>query len=602
MVKPQQKIRIVAVLMGIALAAVIIIQFLYIKSAFQLKEEQFDRTVNHAMLSVSADLENKYGLHLVTEKLEEDSATRTAILKQDPGFYKFMVSVNQSRARYGEQEYTAEDGIELQDDDSDTFSIPGTDTETIFSNTNSAGKKTLHIEVKGMHIEVKGAHGNVVRVVDFANGRNKEIVINRENGKESISEISHAVPAVPPVPSPPKTVPAPPPAPAPAPMAQAKPDTQPSRLINIVQSAADEWAMSQMDQHDIEDIIDSEKIEAAIRKEFAKHGLPKKFVFATYCVSGDSLMINKNASKDPMKDFGYHSPLLADDFIKASSLLLIDFPGRFKYLFASLAGLLALSLLFTLSIVSAFAYSMHVILQQKKLSEVTNDFINNMTHELKTPLATISMTADTLALGAVNSNPAMVNEYSGMVKNEVKKLSGHVDKILSAAIIEKNGHAKDAEAVNINDLILAEVKVFEPMAEQKYGKIEAVLPKETIEVSANKDMLHGVISNLLDNAVKYCRENPLIKISLSKVMNNLRICVEDNGIGISKPDQKMIFEKFYRASTGNRHDVKGFGLGLNFVQSAVSQMHGRVWVESELGKGSRFFVEFPLEHNTLTQV
>ena len=142
-------------------------------------------------------------------------------------------------------------------------------------------------------------------------------------------------------------------------------------------------------------------------------------------------------------------------------------------MFASIAGMLFLSLFFTLSIVVAFAYSLHVILQQKKLSEVTNDFINNMTHELKTPLATISMTADTLGLGAVNSNPGMVYEYSAMIKNEVRKLSGHVDRILGAAVIETNGKPTTTEVVDVNALVEEEVKVFQPLVEQNNGSIDS---------------------------------------------------------------------------------------------------------------------------------
>ncbi len=578
-VKPRQKIRVLVALMSVALAGVIIIQFLYIKSALQLKEEQFDRTVNHALLSVSVDLENKYGLHLVTEKLEEDSTARKAIMKQDPGFYKFMVSVNQHK----HPRRVTTSGMDENN---------GTEVNAMADNTEGEEEANMRDEEeahKTVHIEVNGTDGSVIKVMDISDGQKQETVISETRADKSSP--------IPPVVLPPAPVapPAPPQPPTQAGAMKSAMDTQSCKLMNIVKSAADEWAMSQMSQQDIVDVIDSQKINDAIRNEFAKHGLPLNYVFATYCVPGDTLMINKNSSHSSIKDFSYQSPLLANDFIKAGSLLLIDFPGHFRYLFASLGGLLLLSLFFTASIIAAFAYSMHVILQQKKLSEVTNDFINNMTHELKTPLATISMTADTLGLNTVSSNPGMVNEYSGLVKNEVRKLSGHVDRILSAALIEKNGHEKTSEVVCLNDLLADEVKVFEPVVHQQNGKIEMLLPEEDIKVRANKDMLRSIVCNLLDNAVKYSKDKPVIKISLKQVLGNLWMCVEDNGIGISKADQKMIFEKFYRASTGNRHDVKGFGLGLNFVQSALSQLNGKVWVESELGKGSRFFVEFPIQ-------
>jgi two-component system, OmpR family, phosphate regulon sensor histidine kinase PhoR len=572
-----QKIRILAVLMSVALAGVIVIQFLYIKSALQIKEEQFDRTVNHALLSVSVDLENKYGLHLVTEKLEEDSTARKAIMKQDPGFYKFMVSVNQHK-------HVRKPVADSLDESNDEGGNKNMDVE---QNADDEGGTR-----KTVHIEVNGTDGSIIKVMDITDGQKQEMIFSNVTTDRSVAAMPVVAAAAP---VPPMAPPAPPVPPTQASMMKSALDTQSNKLMNIVKSAADEWAMSQMSQQDIVDVIDSQKINDAIRNEFAKHGLPLNYVFATYCVPGDTLMINKTASHNALKDFSYQSPLLANDFIKAGSLLLVDFPGHFSYLFASLGGLLLLSLFFTLSIIVAFAYSMHVILQQKKLSEVTNDFINNMTHELKTPLATISMTADTLGLNTVSTNPGMVSEYSGLVKNEVKKLSGHVDRILSAALIEKNGHEKTGELVCLNDLLADEVKVFEPVVQQQNGKIEMNLPAESVQVRANKDMLRSIIGNLLDNAVKYSHEKPVISITLKRVLGNLWMCVEDNGIGISKADQKMIFEKFYRASTGNRHDVKGFGLGLNFVQSALSQLNGKVWVESELGKGSRFYVEFPVQ-------
>jgi two-component system phosphate regulon sensor histidine kinase PhoR len=265
-----------------------------------------------------------------------------------------------------------------------------------------------------------------------------------------------------------------------------------------------------------------------------------------------------------------------------------------QYIFSSMAGMLALSLFFTLAIVSAFGYSLHVIFRQKKLSEITNDFINNMTHELKTPLATISMTADTLGLASVSSNSGMVDEYSGMIKNEVKKLSRHVDRILEAAVLEKNGRGDSTENICVNQLLADEVKIFESQVVLRNGKISLSAPQEKLYVNGNKDLLRGAICNLLDNAIKYSKEVPEINVALSRSGNHIRVIIADKGIGISKADQKMIFEKFYRAHTGNLHDVKGFGLGLSFVKDVVESLHGLLGVESEPGKGSKFFVELPM--------
>ena len=217
-----------------------------------------------------------------------------------------------------------------------------------------------------------------------------------------------------------------------------------------------------------------------------------------------------------------------------------------------------------------------------------------MTHELKTPLATISMTADTLALASVNQNAGLVSEYSGMIKNEVRKLSRHVDRILETALFEKNGPDKQKETICIKQLIEDEVKVFEPMVHQHNGSITADLPSTPVSLSANKDLLRCAISNLIDNALKYSLDAPEISILLRQVGDKILLRITDKGIGISTSDQAMIFEKFYRASTGNRHDVKGFGLGLSFAKEVIESLHGKIWVESEPGKGSSFFMEIPV--------
>ena len=552
--KSKQSIRILIALMSLALIGVIVIQFLWISNAVLLKQEQFDRSVKMAMIRVSADLESKYGVHLITEKLEKDSAARKQVMKQDPGFYKFMININDSEVE--QEEVRAQSSVLV------------------------CGEEALdaNINMRSMH-----RNRQVIAMVNVNDNGQQEIATIDVRGDEPEAVISEAAFMLPAAPVAPPMPPSPPSAPG-----------SKSNLMNIVQCVADEYAMSQMDAKEIYDVIDSAKIRASIGKEFKEAGLPSNFDFATYCTKGDTLMINKAASESPLSDFAYKSPLLATDFIEASSLLLVNFPARFQYIFSSLAGMLLLSIGFTFVIVAAFAYSLHLIFKQKKVSEITNDFINNMTHELKTPLATISMTADTLLLAGVSVQPDKVSEYSGMIKGEVRKLSRHVDRILDSAVTESNGNEHQGyEKINLNELISDEVKLFEPLVTQHGGSIEAMVPAENVFVRAGKDMLRGVICNLLDNALKYSEEAPQIKITLQQKHRSAVLCVADSGIGISKADQKHVFEKFYRAHTGNRHDVKGFGLGLSFAKSVIEGAGGKIWVESSLAEGSRFFIELP---------
>lgn len=525
------------------------IQFFWIKSAITLKKEQFDRTVNMALIRVSADLQSKYGIHLITEQIAKDSAALKKVLEQDPGFYRFMIKINN-------------DGKDIVEDevyDDNTIDISGNEEPPY----------------GGVNVRTVSSNQKVVTVLKVNNGTGQTVTVNH-----SISQCAVDQPPMPPVP--------------PQPPVEPYPSRASGQLIQIVKNVADEYAFSKMSPGEVCSIIDSSKIRASITREFQKAGLPDNFEFATYCTAGDSLMINKVEATNPLAYFSYQSPLLATDFVEAGSLLLINFPGQFKYLFESIAGMLLLSLAFTLAIVSAFAYSLHLIFKQKKLSDITNDFINNMTHELKTPLATISLTADTLALNSVSGNSGLVTEYSGLIKTEVKKLSRHVDRILGAAVNEQNDNVPAVTVINLSELVKEEVELFEPQVKQKEGYIGYTVSHPDVLVHANKDLLRGVICNLLDNALKYAKDTPHITITVIKKAKTALLSVEDRGIGISKSEQKLVFEKFYRSHTGNRHDVKGFGLGLSFAKDVIEHAGGKIGVQSEPGKGSKFFVELPL--------
>jgi two-component system phosphate regulon sensor histidine kinase PhoR len=583
--KSKQSIRILIGLMSLALIAVMLIQFLWIRNAVELRHEQFDRTVHNALASVGTDLQHTYGVHFIAQKLQNDSSARNEVMKQDPGFYQFMMAVdhtqprNKSKAKQGNENHAGEDMIENAD-----FNASADDVSiSLDSTVLPSGPHNVYITTVK-----KGKDEKTTQVIYIATGKGAYHVIH----KKIVEPPNPPQPPVLPITSVKEAVASVPATVAMATAKASKPCKDSScQLMNIVKSAADEWAMSKMSMQDISDSI---KIRTALKKEFVRYGLPQDFVFAVYCVPGDTLWVNKGSSQHPLKDYTFQSPLLGNGLADANSLLLVNFPTQAQYCYSSLSGMLALSLFFTILILSAFAYSLLVIFRQKKLSDITNDFINNMTHELKTPLATISMTADTLGLDSVNKNPGMVSDYSGTIKNEVKKLSRHVDRILESAVLEKNGNGNRMEVISINQLLLDEIKVFAPLVEQKSGSLQSTIPGQDIKVRANKDLLRGAICNLLDNAIKYSKIIPLIKITAKSVEEKVVLSVEDNGIGISKGDQKMIFEKFYRAGTGNRHDVKGFGLGLSFVKSVVENLGGKIWVESEQGIGSKFFIELPV--------
>jgi two-component system phosphate regulon sensor histidine kinase PhoR len=267
------------------------------------------------------------------------------------------------------------------------------------------------------------------------------------------------------------------------------------------------------------------------------------------------------------------------------------------YVLRSLGWMIAGAILFTITIIAAFYLTVRTLLRQKKLSEIKSDFINNMTHELKTPLATISLAVDAIRNEKVINDREKLTYFSGIIKDENKRMNKQVETILQAALLDK-------DAIQLNPRPLHVHQVLENIRDNFALQLNERGGNASLELSASPDIVEGdeihftnMLSNLVDNAVKYSREDvpPLIKISTQSAGKYIRIRIEDNGIGMNKETLTRIFEKFYRAHTGNVHNVKGFGLGLSYVKSMVDAHNGKIKAESTVGKGSIFTVDIPLK-------
>ena len=252
------------------------------------------------------------------------------------------------------------------------------------------------------------------------------------------------------------------------------------------------------------------------------------------------------------------------------------------------------SIFFTLIIVSAFYVTIAALLRQKKMSEIKNDFINNMTHEFKTPLATISLAVDAMRNEKVLQDKNKMDYFSGIIKEENKRMNKHVETILQAALMDRQEVQLAKRPMHVHDLLEEVVDNYKLQLQEKKGRIEFQPNAKMDYVEADPVHFRNVLSNLVDNAVKYSGENLFLKIQTSNNNKFLILKFEDNGIGMSKETVRRIFEKFYRAHTGNLHNVKGFGLGLSYVKTIVDAHQGRIRVESTPGRGSVFTVEMPL--------
>ena len=278
----------------------------------------------------------------------------------------------------------------------------------------------------------------------------------------------------------------------------------------------------------------------------------------------------------------------------------VYFPDKRDYIFHSVKFIIP-SMIFTVILLIVFLYTIILAFRQKKLTEMKNDFINNMTHEFKTPISTISLAAQMLNDNSVRKSPKMLEHISSVINDETKRLRFQVEKVLQMSMFDENQNPTlRFQDVDANVAIANIQHTFKLKVEKYGGSIEAELNAERSTVNVDEMHFTNVIFNLLDNAVKYRNEEVPLKLKVTTrdlSDNRLQICVADNGIGIRKDDLKKVFDKFYRVSTGNRHDVKGFGLGLAYVHKMVKAFGGDISVESELKKGTKFIVILPLTKN-----
>lgn len=288
-----------------------------------------------------------------------------------------------------------------------------------------------------------------------------------------------------------------------------------------------------------------------------------------------------------------HSPLSNLINVNQELLYLIVPADSYVYILRSMKWIISGSIIFTLIIITAFALTIFAAFRQKKLSEIKSDFINNMTHEFKTPLATISLAVDAIANEKVFNNKEKIRYFSGIIKEENKRMHRQVETILQSALLDRQEIKLNPKDINIHEIIEKSVHNLELQLKDREGEVHLLLNAPDPVLMADEVHFSNMISNLLDNALKYSGEHPEITVETYNHKKYLVVSVADNGIGMSKETLSRIFEKFYRAHTGNLHNVKGFGLGLAYVKAIVDAHEGRIRVESTIGKGSKFEIYLP---------
>lgn len=347
----------------------------------------------------------------------------------------------------------------------------------------------------------------------------------------------------------------------------------------------------------------AQEVEEKIKRAFNDEELRKlQFEFAVAANSGDYEIQSGKFAKydfDTSNSKKIFFPIFPgtgtdDENLSLAEHLIIIIPNFDSQVWGSLTWIILGSALFTIIIITAFFITIKTLLNQKKLSEIKSDFINNMTHEFKTPIATISLAVDAIRNEKVQSNPEKLQYFSNIIKEENKRMNKHVETILQAALLEKKELQFNIKKINANLLIATVVDNYQLQLNEKGGKCNLSLNAADAIIEADELHFTNIISNLVDNAIKYSRENLTIEVKTYNESGRILIEIEDNGIGMSRETMKNVFEKFYRAHTGNVHNVKGFGLGMSYVKTIVDAMNGDIKVDSTLGKGTTFTLEFPL--------
>ncbi|HUS01734.1 MAG TPA: HAMP domain-containing sensor histidine kinase [Chitinophagaceae bacterium] len=351
-----------------------------------------------------------------------------------------------------------------------------------------------------------------------------------------------------------------------------------------------------------------DEIRSTIQNAFDIHGLKKiSFEFAVTPTSmiGEQVESDNFARlyQDTAKNKTLVYPLISpsgsmSEGVSPEELLVVIVPAFKSFVWKQMTWMISGAVLFTIIIFAAFFITLRALLKQKKLSEIKSDFINNMTHEFKTPLATISLAVDALKNEKVIQDRAKTEYFSGIIKEENKRMNKQVETILQAAMLDKQQIQLNLKTFHAHDLITTAVNNMKLPVEEKQGKLEVSFEAADDLVCADEVHFTNIVNNLLDNAVKYSKDNLVIRLCTQNVNHHFRIKIEDNGIGMNKETLHRIFEKFYRAHTGNLHNVKGFGLGLSYVKTLVNAHHGKIKAESTLGKGSCFTIDIPQKNVT----
>ncbi|WP_297099667.1 sensor histidine kinase KdpD [uncultured Draconibacterium sp.] len=569
------------ILMGISILGIIAVQLVWMNNAIRVKNEMFERGVNQAMQQTVSRLEDLHNLGVVNEMV---FAGDSADLLQDFDFdvefdtdsdneLTWNVSPGKTRVFRQRTDSTRpvriirefapdndEARIEIHiDNDSDSRKVQ---SYTYNLSTSTTGQN--HVVIAGDSPEqgsvVFVKSDTIIRSADslytISTVKIDSLLTDLDTFQILAPDISKRVKLK---------------------------ATSLKRMANKVVTEVATWDVRQLDEKLIYEVL---------KKELDENNIPLDFEYGIF--RGDELSFPKPVTDSlEVVNTVFQAQLYPNDIFQKDIKLAVVFPERDSFIYRSLNWLLIASFLFSLIILMTFALSIFYIIRQKKISEMKSDFINNMTHEFKTPIATISVATDSITNQKVLGDPERIKYFAGMIKKENTRMNRQVEDILTIARLDKKDFEFHWETIDVHDLISDAVQGIRLQVEKRGGKIE--LDLKAINSMVTTDRIHctNVVYNLIDNANKYSGDAPEITVSTINQQKGVVVSVADKGIGMNKAVQAKIFERFYRQTSGNIHNVKGFGLGLSYVKAVLEANRGSISVSSEPGKGSKFDVFLP---------
>jgi two-component system phosphate regulon sensor histidine kinase PhoR len=563
---------IIILLMSIACLGLVGFQFYWVNNALKINQERFEQNVYQSLDATIKKLEKGETSEIILRSLAENTdfqkslfqriepiqlqVRRRQVMKRpsmvDSIFNKPMPQISQTFKRL----IASKDGPTNNIQEIEKyFYMPSAVASSLFTPDEMA----ILLQEKERHLEYITQQDSITKGRDYATDRQALIVEEYNVSKDVAETIVKA-----------------------------------NMKIELV-----EVVMSQLLMEGTQYILsrlDTSRVKREISTQLTNRGINQKFELGIMDEKDSLIGIGHVTDPEDIRNNGIQAELFPSDLLGTDNFMIINFPNKNSYLIQQIWLPLMSSLLFLIIIIMCFVYAIKVIIKQKKLSEIKNDFINNMTHEFKTPIATVSLAVEAL------QDPELVNQdtfrkrYMGVIKDENQRLGAQVEKVLQAAALDKNEFKLKIEPINIVEHIKSAQTHFELLVEKRGGSMEVNVEIKNPCIEADSFHLSNILNNLLDNANKYAKKAPQIQIDAKDTDNQIIVSVKDKGIGMAKDTLKRIFDKFYRVPTGNVHDVKGFGLGLAYVKKMVEAHKGTITVDSELDKGSNFTIHLPRKH------